>query len=295
MKYTLSTLSLSLSLGMTILFSSMPQISKAEDKPVEGSFKGPLGLQLYSLRNQFAKDVPGTLDTVKSFGIKYGELAGNYNQTPEAFKEQLLARGITPISGHFGYEKFRDHPEEVAKEAEALGLKYAGCAWIPHKGDFDEKTCREAIAIFNHAGEVLAAHGIQFFYHTHGYEFIPHGDSNLFDLLLKETNPKTVSYEMDIFWIAFAGKNPAELLNQYQNRWMLMHLKDMRKGLKTGSSAGGTDQSNDVTIGTGQLDMPSILAAAKKVGVKYYFIEDESPESVKQIPQSINYLEKVTF
>src|SRR5690349_3848688 len=98
------------------------------------SFKGPVGLQLYSLREQFKKDVPATLDEVKTFGIKYAELAGTYDMPPEKFKAQLAQRGIEAVSGHFPYEKYRDDAESVAKEAEALGLKYAGCAWITHEG-----------------------------------------------------------------------------------------------------------------------------------------------------------------
>src|SRR5437773_5196851 len=145
--------------------------SAAGGKP----FKGPVGLQLYSLREQFKKDVPGTLDKVKGFGIKYAELAGTYNMTPEKFKDQLVARGIEAVGGHFPYEKFRDDVQGIAIEAKALGLKYAGCAWIPHEGDFDEKTCREAIAVFNRAGQALAEHGLKFFYHTHGSELQPHG------------------------------------------------------------------------------------------------------------------------
>src|SRR5262249_17858001 len=159
----------------------------AADAGIGQSFQGPVGLQLYSLREQFKKNVPATLDEVKNFGIKYAELAGTYDMPPEKFKAELAKRGIEPISGHFPYEKYRDDVESVAKEAEALGLKYAGCAWIPHQGPFDEKTCREAIEVFNKAGEALAKHNIKFFYHTHGYEFQNHGDETLFDLLMKET------------------------------------------------------------------------------------------------------------
>src|SRR5437879_12021612 len=117
-------------------------------------FNGPIGLQLYSLREQFKKDVPGTLDEVKGFGIKYAELAGTYDLSPEQFKAELAKRGIRAVSGHFPFERYRDDAEGVAREAEALGLSYAGCAWIPHTGGvFDEKTCREAIRVFNQAGE----------------------------------------------------------------------------------------------------------------------------------------------
>src|SRR5215472_11518511 len=89
---------------------------------IGSSFKGPIGLQLYSLREQFKKDVPGTLDEVKSFGIQYAELAGTYNVAPEKFRSQLLDRGINPVSGHFPYEQFQKDPEGIAREAKALGL-----------------------------------------------------------------------------------------------------------------------------------------------------------------------------
>ncbi|HZR16735.1 MAG TPA: sugar phosphate isomerase/epimerase [Verrucomicrobiae bacterium] len=281
-------------IGACGLLTTTPLLLAA-DAGIGPSFKGPLGLQLYSLREQFGKDVPRTLDEVKSFGIKYAELAGTYGLTPEKFKEELTARGIKPIAAHFGYERYRDDAEGVAKEAKALGLEYAGCAWIPHSGDFDEKTCREAIAVFNKAGEAMAKQGLRFFYHVHGFEFQPYGQGTLLDLLFQETSPKYVNYEMDIFWIVFPGQDPIKLLEKYPSRWRLMHLKDMRKGTPTGALTGGTDVKNDAAIGQGIMDIPGILRAAKKVGVKWYFIEDESPWSEKQIPESLHYLEQVKF
>ena len=258
------------------------------------SFKGPIGLQLYSLRADFAKDIPATLEKVRGFGIKNVELASTYTLAPQQFKEMLQDKGLKPISGHFPFERYRDDVEGVARDAKALGLEYAGCAWIPHTGDFDEKTCREAIAIFNRAGEVLAKQGIKFFYHTHGYEFQPYGQGTLFDLLMAETNPKFVRYEMDIFWIIHPDQDPAKLLAKYGSRFELMHLKDMKKGV-TGDLTGHSDVSNDVAFGTGQIDFPAILKAAKSAGVKWYFIEDESPTAAAQIPQSLRYLEQVKF
>jgi sugar phosphate isomerase/epimerase len=256
-------------------------------------FKGPVGLQLYSLRAQFKKDVPGTLDEVKSFGIKHVELATTYGLPPAKFKEELNARGIEAVGGHFPFEKYRDDVESVAREAEALGLKYTGCAWIPHKGDFNEKTCREAAAVFNRAGEALARHGLKFYYHTHGYEFQPYAQGTLFDLLMAETNPKYVSFEMDIFWIVHPGQDPVKLFEKYGKRWELMHLKDMKKGTPTGLLTGSSDVKNDAALGAGQIDLASVLRAAKKAGVKWYFIEDESPVSEQQIPQSLRFLEQV--
>jgi sugar phosphate isomerase/epimerase len=252
--------------------------------------KGPVGLQLWSVRAQMGKDVPGTLAEVKGWGIKYVELAGNYNLTPAQFKAQLDAHGLVPISGHFSFDRFQDDPEGVLAEAETFGLKYVGCAWIPHQGGFDEALCRKASAVFNRAGALAAKHHMVFFYHTHGYEFQPFGNETLFDLLMRETNPEQVKFEMDIFWIAHAGRDPVKVLEQYPTRFLLMHLKDMKKGTPTGLLTGGSPDSNDVAMGTGQLDLPAILRAAAKVGVKWYFIEDESDASEQQIPVSLRYL-----
>lgn len=258
-------------------------------------FKGPLGLQLYSLRDQFAKDVPGTLKLVRDMGFKYVELAGTYGLSPEEFRRLLDAEGLVPVAGHFPYERYRDDIEGVAREALALGISYAGCAWIPHEGSFDEKECRDAIAVFNRAGEALHKRGIKFFYHTHGYEFEPNlGDSTLFDLLLSETKPRYVRYQMDVLWVVHPGQDPVALLKKYGKRFELMHIKDLKKGVR-GDLTGHTDVTNDVALGTGQVDLPSVLKAAKRAGVKWYFIEDESPTVLQQIPQSLRFLEQVRF
>jgi sugar phosphate isomerase/epimerase len=258
------------------------------------SFKGPVGLQLYSLRDAFKRDVPGTLAQVRGYGFTWVELAGTYGRTPEEFKAMLAAQGLKPVAAHFAYERYRDDVEGVAREAKALGLAYAGCAWIPHQGDFDERECREAIAVFNRAGAALAKHGLKFFYHTHGYEFQPFGSGTLLDLLMTETNPQHVAYEMDLLWTVHPGQDPVRLLRQYGKRWELMHLKDLKKGVK-GDLSGGTDVTNDVILGTGQMDFPAILKAAKRAGTKYYFIEDESPTAATQIPQSLRFLESVRW
>ena len=260
------------------------------------SFKGPIGLQLYSLRGLFqSQGVPATLKLVQSYGIKNVELAGTYNLTPDRFLELLKEHGLTAVSGHFSYDLYRDNPEKVAADAQALGLKYAGCAWISHeRGKFDEAKAREAAEVFNKAGEALAKEGIQFFYHCHGYEFQPHGDGTYMDLLIKETDPGKVAYQMDVFWVVHPGADPVKYLTSYPGRWQLMHVKDMKKGLK-GDFSGVADVKNDVTVGTGQMDWPAILAAAKKSGVKWYFIEDESPTAVDQIPLSLKHLASVKF
>ncbi|MBL9133340.1 MAG: sugar phosphate isomerase/epimerase [Verrucomicrobiaceae bacterium] len=266
-------------------------LASAADAP-----KNAAGLQLYSLRSQFAlRGVPWTLDRVKEFGIKEVELAGTYNLSAADFKAELDKRGLVPVSSHFPYARYKNDLDNVVKEAKALGLKFAGCAWIDHKDSFDEAECRDAIAVFNKAGEALAKEGITMFYHLHGFEFEKHGDGTLVDLFMSGTKPEFVSVQMDVLWIVFPGQDPVKLLEKHAGRWVLMHLKDLKKGVATGSLSGKTDVANDVTLGTGQMDWSAIFAAARKAGVKHFFIEDESPTSMEQIPQSLAFLRRNGF
>ena len=270
----------------------------ADKVGVGKSFKGPLGLQLYSLRADFTKNVDMGLDLTKGFGFKEVELAGTYNLPPETLLKKLKERGLKAVSGHWGYAQFKKDPHDVAHQAEALGLKYAGTAAIDHKtrGKFTMEEAREAVKVFNEAGKALKEHGIQFFYHCHGFEFAPtgNGDETFMDVIIRETDPKLVAFQMDTFWVQHPGHDPAKWLEKYPGRWQLMHVKDMRKGTSS-DFTGGSDVKNDVAIGTGAMNWPAILKAAKKSGVKYYFIEDESPTVKEQIPQSLKYLSEVKF
>ena len=270
----------------------------AADKPAAGtgeSFRGPLGLQLWSLREGFKTNVPATLAKVHELGFTEVELAGTYGKSPADFNALLAANGLKAVAGHFSFERFRDDPEGLAKEAEALGLEWAGTAWVPHKGEITEAWVHETASVFNHAADVLAKHGVKFYYHNHGYEFVKCPDGTLFDRLMQETKPGRVYFEMDVTWVVFPGQDPAKLMEKYADRWALMHIKDLKKGVPTGSLAGGTDTRNDVVVGMGQTDWPVLLHAAQKAGLKHYFIEDESPLVLDQIPQSLKYLETVKY
>jgi sugar phosphate isomerase/epimerase len=251
------------------------------------------GMQTYTFRDSMKKDVAATLDTIKSLGITVLESSTNPNGlTPEAFRKLLDERGMKSPSVGAGYDELVKDPAEVARKAKIIGATYVMTAWIPHKKEFTLEDAQKAVADFNRAGKILKENGITFCYHTHGYEFVPYQNGTLFDYMVKNTNPNYVSFEMDVLWAFHGGGDPAKLLLKYPNRWKLMHLKDLRKGVQ-GDHSGGTSTENDVALGTGQLNLPEILKAAKKVGVKYYFIEDESPSFRKQVPQTMAYLKSL--
>ena len=272
------------------VFSSLVTASFAADGSAGGSV--PIGLQLYSLRGQFLKNVPETVQWVAANGIKEVETAGTYNLEPAKFAQMLRDAGLKPVSGHFGFDRFEKDIPGVIAEAKAMGLKFAGTAWIPHEGGFGEADARKAVEVFNRAGKALAKEGLQFFYHCHGYEFQPFKDGTYMDFIMRETDPQTVAFEMDTLWVFFPGQDPAAWLKKYPKRWQLLHLKDLKKGVATGVHTGGTDKENNVVLGTGQLNWAEILKAAKEAGVKHYFIEDESSSVQAQVPETVKFLKK---
>ncbi|WP_421825885.1 sugar phosphate isomerase/epimerase family protein [Larkinella sp.] len=254
----------------------------------------PIGIQSYTYRNSFPKGVAATLDTIQSLGITEMEGGTPKGVTTEEFKKMLKDRNISIPGTGAGYEQLVKDPMEVVKNAKELGSQFVMCAWIPHqKGNFTLENAKKAVEDFNRVGKVLKENGLTFCYHNHGFEFQPYEDGTLFDYMVKNTDPRYVSFEMDILWATHGGADPVKLLNKYGNRWKLMHLKDLKKGVK-GDFTGNTPQENDVILGTGQIDMPMVLKTAKKVGIKHYFIEDESNIWSQQVPKSIAYLKNLT-
>ncbi len=261
------------------------------------SFRGPVGLQTYSLRNQIAKDGAKAFDYIKDQGFKEVEigLENHYGMTREELKETLKKHGLKAIAAHGGQEYLLNQTDKAVEEANFFGIKYVGVAWAPHTAPLDEAQTLKIAEEFNTIGKKLKAKGIQFFYHNHGFEFQPYKDGEtLFDLLMQKTDPKFVQFEMDVLWTVHPGQDPVKLLKKYPNRWALMHLKDMAKGTE-GNLTGQADVNCDVALGSGVVDYPAVLKAAQQVGIKHYFIEDESDHVLEQIPQSLKYLQSIKF
>ena len=147
----------------------------------------------------------------------------------------------------------------------------------------------------NRWGLSLKQAGLEFCYHPHGYEFRPSPEGTLFDLLAAKTDPAVVNFQMDVFWIAWPGQDPVKLLRTYPMRFPLMHLKDLRRGSKLGDLSGHAPEEASVPLGTGMLDFHAILHEARRIGVKRYYIEDEAPEAVSNIPISLKYLRSLGF
>ncbi|MBL0743946.1 sugar phosphate isomerase/epimerase family protein [Chryseolinea lacunae] len=272
------------------LFALAPEVVAQTNK--NALYTAPFGVQAYTFRRSFPNGVEATLDSIKMMGFTEIE-GGGGKMPPEEFKKLCNERGITIPSTGAGYEELVTDAAGAAAKAKALGAKYLMCAWIPHeKGNFTLDNAKKAVADFNAAGKILKENGITFCYHIHGYEFQPYEKGTLLDYIIANTNPQYVSFEMDVLWTHFGGGNPVALLKKYGNRWKLMHMKDLRKGTPK-DLTGGTSTENDVALGTGEIDIPGIIREANKIGIKHFFIEDESSHVNEQVPQSIAYLKSL--
>ncbi len=275
------------------LIAALLAVSAAGATPVVDR----LGLQFWSLRHEFEANVSKGMDETKALGFTLVETAGTYGLKPADFREQLTAHGLKAVSAHFPYERLKDDLPGVIAEAKTLGVEYVVIPWLPQP-EFDAAAARAVAADFNTWGTAIQAAGMKFAFHPHGYEFHPvpggHGETP-FDLLVSLTRPGVVSFEMDVFWVAHAGVDPAALLAKYPDRWTLMHVKDLRKGGEVGVGTRSAPEGDHVAVGTGQLDWPSILRTAKAIGVEYYFIEDETAAPLQNIPVSLRYLQTFKY
>jgi sugar phosphate isomerase/epimerase len=252
-----------------------------------------IGLELYSFRDKAKQDLAGTLARSRAMGFDHIETGSDfYGHTAPEFRKLVDTAGLKVTSIHFGYDELKKETgvDRALQALDTFGAHWAGVAWIPHGDAFTRANADGAVADFNTWGARFAKAGHKFMYHAHGYEFGADAGGTLFDHIAKSTDPATVKFEMDTFWIVLPGQDCAKLLEKYPNRWRLMHLKDMRKGAPLGNQQAHADDKDSVAVGQGFIPWDSILPIARKQGVEDYFIEDESPEAITQVPQSLKYL-----
>jgi sugar phosphate isomerase/epimerase len=263
-----------------------PALAFAEDR-----LRAEIGINIYSLRYQAEKDLPGTLALIRELGFKKVEAGNLYKRTPAEFRALLDSNGLRATSIGAAYKALGNDLDAVAAHAKALGAEYVVCSTIPHSAKhLAEKDVQPAADNLNLWGERLAASGLRLCYHTHGTEFDPSPDGTRFDTLAKLTDPKFINYEMDIFWIVYGFQDPVQFLKRYPGRFPLMHVKDIRKGLVLGGSPGQVREDDSVPLGTGIVDVRAALLAAQTYGVKHLYLEEEAVDAVPQIRQSLRYL-----
>lgn len=248
------------------------------------------GVVSYTFRNEFKADMPATFDLVRKLGITDIEMSNLFGQEPAKIRALMDARGIACSSYGAPYNDVLKKTDEVAGIAKILGAKYVRVSLPSGKTPFDKSAALQRSAEMNTMGKQLREkHSLTFVLHNHGMEFVAEGTGTLYDLIHAQTRAEDVSFELDVLWAYLPGADPVAIFEKYGARIPLMHVKDVRKGLPR-VWGHKYDSDNDVTLGTGQLDQTAIFAAAKKAGVKHYYLEDESSHSLGQIPLSIAYL-----
>lgn len=249
----------------------------------------PVGLQLYSVRTLLPKDYAGTLKQVGAIGYREVEAAGFFGHSPQEAQQAMSAAGLSCVSAHYSLAEYTKNMDSILQYARALGMKYLVCpspsvadpaklanypggggGYFQHGATADDwKWNAEQ---FNKIGKRLKSEGIRFGYHNHTPEFRELGGGiDGYDVLLKETDPEYVTFELDCGWVSATGRNPVTYLTKYPKRISMLHIKDQKPA--TAGMAPG--QHVSTMLGKGTIDYKPIFAAAKKADIKHYFVEQE--------------------
>jgi sugar phosphate isomerase/epimerase len=250
--------------------------SSATDRPAV-----PVGLQLWSVRDDLAANLPRTLARVRDVGFEIVELAGTGGLPAPAFRAALDAAGLTAPAMHVPYEALRAEPRTVWDHAAALGVRHVGIPNLPAPAGrlTTEAASREADTL-NAWGDEARARGLRFFLHTHGPELRMDADgARPLDTLAAHTEAGLVSFELDLRWALEAGASPEDLFRAHRGRWCLLHLRDARRQ--------PDGRFEEVGIGDGDVPISRVLARAVGAGVAAFFIEDEAPGPWPRIASSL--------
>jgi sugar phosphate isomerase/epimerase len=246
-----------------------------------------VGLQLYTIRDAMAKDVPGSLKKVSDLGYKYLELASYadgkfYGYEPVEFKKLVNGLGMEIISSHTQVEALGitlDNAKKMAEDHAKIGVKYCIQPWVVEEARKTIDSFKKMTAEWNKVGGIMKEHKIQFGYHNHNFEFAKlEGKIPYYDVFMVELDKDLVTMELDIFWATKAGQNPVEMFKKYPGRFQLFHMKDMF----TKEAPFYKPVTNDFApVGAGLIDFKAILAARSIAGNKYLFVEQDSTKDGK--------------
>ena len=243
----------------------------------------PIGLQLYSVREQRPKNFDGTLKQIGGLGYREVEAAGFFGHSASDVKLAMKAAGLNCVSAHYPLAQLQAGKlDAVISYGKELGLKYIVCSSPMLKdpsrvkaGNFS--SAMDAMTLddwrwnaeqFNQLGTKVKAAGMQFGYHNHVAEFHPENGTIPYNELLRLTDPAKVTMEMDCGWVIVGGQNPVTYLKRYPARISMLHVKDFKMGAP-GSEPVSTE------LGRGTIDYVPIFKAAKAAHIKHYFIEQE--------------------
>jgi sugar phosphate isomerase/epimerase len=252
-----------------------------------GTAVGPIGLQLYTVRDAMQRDMPGTLARVASIGYKEVEFAGYYGRSPAEVRALLAQNGLTSPSSHLAIDLMRGAWQKTLDDAKAIGHEWATIPWLaPQQRPTTADGWKQLAAELNRGAEQAHAAGLKFAYHNHDFEFARADGQVPLDLLLTQTDPARVDFEMDVYWVTKAGADPLDLFARYPGRFKLLHIKD----------ASAAPQRDMRPVGQGTIPWPRVLAARPQAGTQHIFVEHDSAaewgggDAFKSVTESYQYL-----
>lgn len=224
----------------------------------------PLSLQMYTLRDLAATDYVGALRKVKEVGYGAVEVAGVGGMSAAALRQELDAIGLIISGAHVPIQMLEHQIDTIIADMQTLGAPYLICPWMPPERRNNADDYRALARVLNGIGATAAAAGLTFCYHHHDFELQPFGDTTGLYILLHECDPRAVAFEIDVYWAAYAGVDPVQLIGEFTGRAPLIHLKDMAPGSRTFAE-----------VGHGTLDIPAILSAARAAGAQWFVVEQD--------------------
>ena len=256
------------------IVSTVAALGSAANFSFAQTHKRPLGVQLYTVRAEAAKDLPGVLAAIRQIGYEEVETYWDVYSHPATELQRIIRdHGLRVPSGHFDYEGF----EAKIEYARTLDVDYMICPMLPKSMWTSLNGFKKAADQCNKWGELVKSAGMRFGFHNHNYEFRRFDDTTGFDALISQTDAHLVCMEMDCYWIVQAGQDPVEIFKRLGNRIQLLHLKDRKAGFPA------TQELNDqaehfAPVGAGTLNWKAILRAAEDNGVRHMFVEQDSGE-----------------
>lgn len=250
-----------------------------------------LGVELYTVRNVISQNPAQVLNAIHQMGYKEAEAV---YATLGAIGPTLKDSGLTPVSVHVDTALFMEGGsklDDAFGQAKQFGFEYAVLPYIPPEQRGGPDTFKKLADVLNKSGEKANAAGLKLCYHNHAFEFEPLQGTTGFEILMHDTHKNLASLELDIFWASVAGHDPVALLKKYSGRIALLHIKDKKSGFPV--------QYNEKVppdtfreAGNGSIDIPAVLAAAKRSAVRHYFVEqDQTPASpLDSLRQSYQWL-----